>query len=353
LQEEAVVSIAGSEWRVRVWPEPELLRQIGSSLPGLALVMGALIGLLFFMTLNFARTAYLTSGDLRQARDDLEVRVEERTEELREINIQLQNEIRERARTEETARELSGRLLQARDEEQRRIARELHDSTVQLLGALAIDLEKLQQLVPADTGPEAWQLLSQSADLAEQATNEVRTISHLLHPPILDELGLEGALHWYAEGFSNRSGIPVQVSVESELGRFHHEIEVTVFRIVQEALTNIRRHSGSPSANITVFKDAQHITLQVTDRGRGIQPKVEDPPTNVAKPSVGIGIAGMRERVRQLGGRLDITSDSGGTWITAVLPISGNDSAFDQHDSPQTSDVAEPHARSHRGKTAD
>ena len=160
---------------------------------------------------------------------------------------------------------------------------------------LAIDLQKVQQLVPNGDILKAQELLAQSTELIEQATAEVRTVSYLLHPPILDEFGLEGVLPWYAAGFSSRSGIQVNVDVQPDLGRFPHELELTLFRIVQEALTNIHRHSGSPTADITVFRDAHRVTLQITDHGRGIPPGTLEPAGN-ARAIVGVGIAGMRER---------------------------------------------------------
>jgi signal transduction histidine kinase len=206
-----------------------------------------------------------------------------------------------------------------RDEEQRRIARELHDSTVQLLGALAIDIEKVQRLVPHGDSAKAQMLLAQSSELVERATAELRTLSHLLHPPILDDLGLEAVLPWYAAGFSERSGIQVEVEVQADIGRLPRELELTLFRIVQEALTNIHKHSGSPTARLAVSADAHQVTLQVHDRGCGIPAGVFQPGTH-SRAVVGVGLAGMRERVRQLGGRLEITSGGEGTSIRAILP---------------------------------
>jgi len=268
--------------------------------------------------------------ELRRARDELEFRVQERTAELQSTNKKLEAEIGERSQAEESLRDLSGRLLQSKDEEQRRIARELHDSTAQILGALAIDLEKIQQLLPNGDILKAQQLLARSSELVEGATAEIRTISYLLHPPMLDDLGLEGALRWYAAGFSNRSGIQVNVDVQKDLGRFPQELELTLFRLVQEALTNIHRHSGSPTADISVFRDAHQVKLRITDHGHGIRPGILEPVRD-ARAFVGVGIAGMRERVRQLGGRLEIESGNDGTSIKAMLPI-GDDRLRSEHD---------------------
>lgn len=289
-------------------------------MPEQALITGSIIGLLLFLTLDGWRLARRKSHELRRTHDQLELRVHDRTAELRAANCKLEAEIIERRRAEESLQELSGRLLQLRDEEQRRIARELHDSTVQLLGALAIDIEKIQRLGPNGDSAKVQRLLAQSSELVERATTELRTISHLLHPPILDDLGLEAVLPWYASGFSDRSEIQVEVDVAADLGRLPRELELTLFRIVQEALTNIHKHSGSPTATIAVSGTAAQVTLQIKDRGCGIPPGIFQPGGST-RAVVGVGLAGMRERVRQLGGRLEITSGADGTSIQAILPI--------------------------------
>ncbi len=246
----------------------------------------------------------------------------ERTAELRSANQKLEVEIRERKHAEKALQHLSGRLLQLKDEEQRRIARELHDSTAQLLGTAAINLERIQRLVLGE--PRAKKLLGETSSLVEQAIAEIRTVSYLLHPPILDELGLEGALLWYAAGLSSRSKIQVKVGIRRGFGRLPYELELAVFRIVQEALTNIHRHSGSPSAEISVSKDSYLVEVRITDHGRGMPPEILKPARN-ASAIAGVGIAGMRERVRKLGGHLEIDSGSNGTSITATFPISNDD----------------------------
>jgi two-component system, NarL family, sensor kinase len=246
--------------------------------------------------------------------------VEQRTAELQLSNKALEAEISERRQAEESLQELSARLLQMKDEEQRRIARELHDSTVQVMGALAIDLEKAQHLLRGGDDSKIRTLLAHSSELAERATTELRTISFLLHPPILDDLGLDGALSWYAEGFSRRSGIQVHIDVQRDLGRLPHELELTIFRIVQEAVANVHRHSASPNMEICVHRDAHEVTLQIIDHGRGMPPGIAEQVRH-GRAAVGVGIAGMRERVRQLGGRLQIDSDVNGTRIRAMLPL--------------------------------
>src|SRR6267143_3688278 len=280
----ANVPLPAVTWRVEVWPRPEMLAETRSSLPELGAIFALLLILLLASTIHFARLLQGKSVLLVRAHHELEGRVRERTAQLEQANEA---------------------LLHVQDEERQRIARELHDSTVQILGAVAINLEKVQQLVPDGDPVKVRKLLADGSELVERATTELRTISHLLHPPILDDLGLEGVLPWYAAGFSSRSGIQVKMDVPPDLGRLPHELELTLFRIVQEALTNIHRHSGSPTAEISVFRDAHQVTLQVMDHGGGIPPGVLESAPN-ATTAVGVGIAGMRERVRQLGGRLEI-----------------------------------------------
>jgi len=275
---------------------------------------------LYTVILRDVTERHRAAEELRQAHEELESRVEQRTAELQSANTQLQDEIRERRQAEESLRDLSGHLLRLRDEERRRLARELHDSTAQILGALVIGLERVVQVVSANDTLKAQELLTQSCELAEKATAEVRTLSYLLHPPMLDDLGLEGVLPWYADGFSKRSGIRVSVNVQPGLGRFTRETELTLFRVVQEALTNIHRHSGSPTGEIAVSKDAHGVKLCVTDRGRGIPPDILES-ARLGRAMMGVGIAGMGERVRHLNGRLEIESRGYGTSIKVMLPI--------------------------------
>jgi len=318
----AKVPLPPLDWQVEVWPKPELIAETRSPLPELGVLFALALLALLASAIHLARQLHAKSVLLREAHDELELRVQERTAELQSINKQLEAEIHERRQAEESLQELSGRLLRLRDEEQRRIARDLHDSTAQILGALTINLERVQQFVLSGKTSKLQKLLAQSADLAERATTEVRTLSYLLHPPLLDDLGLEGAVPWYAAGFSSRCGIRVGVEVQPHLGRFSSETELALFRVVQEALTNIHRHSGSSTADISLFKDANRVTLRVMDHGHGMPPGILGKEGN-AKAFVGVGIAGMQERVRQLEGLLEIESGNNGTRITVMLPIGG------------------------------
>jgi signal transduction histidine kinase len=155
--------------------------------------------------------------------------------------------------------------------------------------------------------------------LVEQVSNEIRTLSHLLHPPLLDEIGLLSALKWYIDGFSERSKIKVTADIPSDLGRLPRDVELSLFRIVQECLTNIHRHSGSLTALVRLARSRQGVTLEVKDEGRGFPPDGESIVSR--SEAAGVGLRGMRERVRQLGGQLEITSNGAGTLVLARLPL--------------------------------
>ncbi len=247
---------------------------------------------------------------LRNANEELEKKVAQRT-------AALESEILDRKRAEMSLRELTGRLLVAQDEERRHMARELHDHAGQTLVALTLNLAALQEL---DGGQRSamTDLLEQSQLLSDGLSKEIRTLSYLLHPPLLDEAGLRSALQWYVEGFSKRSGIVVDLELPTDSGRIPRALELVVFRIVQESLTNIHRHSGSPSANIRLIRSAKSIEVEIADRGTGI-PVAKKQEMTAAQ--VGVGVRGMEERVRQFDGTLHIESSSAGTKVTAKIPV--------------------------------
>jgi len=230
-------------------------------------------------------------------------------------------DITDRKQTEKSLRDLSGRLLCLQDEERRRLARELHDATGQSLAALMISLTQIKQSGTV-RDPRLHNLLLESLELAGQSAREIRTLSYLLHPPLLDELGLTSALYYYAEGFAKRSGIHVSLDVPAKLGRLPRELETTVFRIVQESLTNIHRHSRSATAGIRIVRNATDLTLEVSDEGNGMSPAVLER-SNGGGGGLGVGIAGMCERARQLGGQLAIDASGHGVKVRAILPLSG------------------------------
>jgi len=227
-------------------------------------------------------------------------------------------DISARKRAEETLRALSGRLLHLQDEERRRLARELHDSAGQLLAALSMNLTPLESESARNTA-SATHAIRQSLDLVNQLSRELRTISHLLHPPLLDEVGLSSALRLYLEGFTERSKIKVEFECPEDFGRLPQDLETAVFRVVQECLTNIHRHSGSPVAKVLLSRSDHQVHLKVEDQGRGISAEKRKAMDTDGMP--GVGIRGMRERIRQLGGTLEISSNGQGTVVVATLGV--------------------------------
>ncbi|HTC64438.1 MAG TPA: sensor histidine kinase [Candidatus Saccharimonadales bacterium] len=241
---------------------------------------------------------------LRNAAGQLEEKIRDRTAELDHANDSL--------------RQLTGRLLNLQDEERRRIARELHDNAGQALSALAMNLgavaEDLGRLM------KTVNIVADSASMVRQMSDDIRTMSYLLHPPLLDEMGLAPALKWYVEGFAERSKIAVDLRCSSDIGRLPREVETAIFRIVQECLVNIHRHSGSPTAAIQVDSVDDFVRLEVRDNGAGIPPELRRQMETGGM--LGVGLRGMRERASQLGGSLEISADETrrGTCITVQLP---------------------------------
>jgi PAS domain S-box-containing protein len=240
---------------------------------------------------------------LRQSEERLRERVLERTHELERKNAQLH--------------ELSSRLQQIRDEERRALARDLHDSTGQTLVVLAMNLDELRRKAE-QKGPELGRLAMQNKEIVDQISTELRTISYLLHPPLLDELGLRAALRWYAEGLTQRSNIRVSLEMDDSIDRLTPELETALFRVVQECLTNIHRHAGSPTATISLRFDGNKIVLEIVDQGGGM------PAEKLAQISAGhlpgVGLRGMRERIQAFHGDLEVFSGINGTTIRVVIP---------------------------------
>jgi PAS domain S-box-containing protein len=227
-------------------------------------------------------------------------------------------DITERKRAEESLRLLSGQLLHLQDQERRRIARELHDSSGQLLAALGMNLS-LAESENANIAPRSAKAIQESIHLVQELSRELRTISHLLHPPLLDEVGLASGLRSYLDGFTERSKIRVDLEIPEKLGRLSQDLETAIFRIVQECLTNIHRHSGSPVARICITHSDSEVTLEVEDRGKGIP--LEKRQVLDSEGAAGVGIRGMRERLRHLGGSLEIKSTETGTVVVARLRV--------------------------------
>jgi two-component system, NarL family, sensor kinase len=229
------------------------------------------------------------------------------------------SDITKRKRAEEALHQLSTRLLQLQDEERRRIARELHDSLAQSVLAVNLHLaQATRSSAPIDAGAKL--ALSKARGVLQEMSREIRTLSYLLHPPVLDELGLVSALREYAKGFSERSGIQLEVDLQADFRRLSQDTETALFRIVQESLSNIQRHSGSETAKIYLHEESGCVKLEVSDQGCGMSqaaPAFGRP----AGTRLGVGILGMRERIVQLGGKMDVESNSSGTKVRAIIPV--------------------------------
>jgi two-component system, NarL family, sensor kinase len=221
--------------------------------------------------------------------------------------------------SELSLRQLSARLLKLQDEERRRIARDLHDTTGQKIAVLSMTLDRLAKLVDARK-VDVKDALTESRDVVGKIGEEIRTLSYLLHPPLLDECGLASAVLWYAEGFKKRSGIHLNVAIDEELVRLTTDAETALFRVLQESLTNVHRYSGSPSAEIRIFQSARKVHLEIIDHGKGVKAGT-DRPSFAGAPTLGVGIPGMRERIRQLGGQLEVEFSDEGTRVQASLPM--------------------------------
>jgi PAS domain S-box-containing protein len=215
-------------------------------------------------------------------------------------------------------KELSARLLKLQDEERRRIARELHDGVGQLLAAMSMNASRLNG-EKANLSPDAARCAEENARLIEQVSADIRTMSYLFHPPLLDELGLDSALKWYIEGFAERSKIAAKLELPTDGERLPQDHELCLFRITQECLTNIHRHSGSSTALVRLLRSPGEIKLEVSDDGKGLDHETQ---SKIASgETVGVGLRGMRERVRQLGGNVEIRSNGQGTIVTTTIPI--------------------------------
>jgi PAS domain S-box-containing protein len=259
-----------------------------------------------------------TEENYRNLAETLEHEVRARTQELEKQNAEV-------LRQSELVRDFSQRLMKAQDEERRRIARELHDSSGQTLAALGMGLSMLSvrlkdQVLQQDFAALVKQA-EESEQLVQQLSREIRTTSYLLHPPLLDEIGLSEALRWYVDGLAGRSGLEIQLNISEGFGRLSRELELVMFRLVQECLTNIHRHSGSKTANIRMLRDDKQLFLEIEDSGTGI---AAEKLAHLQSQASGVGIRGMNERVHQFGGQMNIHSNSQGTKISFVFPVRRN-----------------------------
>ena len=255
------------------------------------------------------RELYESEQRFRILADALDTQVQFRTQELRKRNAEILQQ-------SDQLRDLSGRLILAQDEERRRISRELHDSAGQHLAALGMSLARIEDDAKRDPA-RLSKSIKDAQDLIQDLTQEIRTTSYLLHPPLLDESGLSSALRWYIDGLAERSGLSIELNIPENLERLAPEVELAIFRLVQECLTNIHRHSGSKTAVIRIAREPDKIYAEVQDHGKGIS---QERLAEVQSQGVGVGLRGMRERVRQSHGELIVDSNALGTKITAIFP---------------------------------
>ena len=247
---------------------------------------------------------------LRKLAETLDAEVRARTEELEQRN-------REVLTQAEQVRQLSWQLLRTQDEERRHIARELHDSAGQTLAVLGMNLATLIENAKRQA-PEIAATSEQIRDMVDELTKEIRTTSYLLHPPLLDENGLPAALSWYIRGLSERSGLDISFSISDEFGRLPREMELVVFRLVQECLTNIHRHSDAKTATIQINRDLDRVLIEVRDHGKGIP---NEKLSQIQQGRAGVGIRGIRERLRQFHGELILDNAGGGTTVMVTIPV--------------------------------
>ncbi len=251
-----------------------------------------------------------SEDQLRKLSETLDTEVQARTRELEERN-------RDVMRQSEQVRDLSWRLLRTQDNERRHIARELHDSAGQTLTVLGMSLAQLVQKA-GRSAPDLASDTEEIQEIVQQLHREIRTASYLLHPPLLDENGLSSALNWYVQGLVERSGLDIELEISEEIGRLPHDMELAIFRLVQECLTNVHRHSGSKTASIRIVREVDHLSVNIQDQGEGMSPARL---AEIHSQGSGVGIRGMRERLRQFQGLMNIESDSSGTRVLVTIPI--------------------------------
>jgi signal transduction histidine kinase len=269
-----------------------------------------------YTSLNDQRDRHRNIALLQQKEQAHDALRETKTRLIEEVAERVEVERKLRA-SERSLRELSGRLLKTQDEERRHLGRELHDSVGQYLAVLKMELEVLR----ADAAPASDTEQRRFADclrLVDQSITEVRTMSYLLYPPMLEEMGLETAISWYLDGFAKRSGVQTKFEMPYPVGRVQREAELAIFRILQESLTNLHRHSESTIAEVRLVKKDGEVLIEITDQGKGIPSPVLESVQDSCE-TTGVGLRGMTERMRQLGGKLEVVSSSGGTTVRARL----------------------------------
>jgi two-component system, NarL family, sensor kinase len=236
------------------------------------------------------------------------------------LSIQDETDRREAELAASRSGVVSARLMRVQDDERRRVARELHDSTAQSLAGLMMNMNQLSRMLQK-SDPKILATLAESRNLADESIREIRTISYLLHPPLLEEAGLASAMRWFIDGFGDRSEIRVKLAMPARMPRLADASELALFRIAQEGLTNVHHHSGSKSARVQIAVTSNQVILEISDNGKGLPSNIWKPKDGILKTS-GVGIASMRERAKELGGTLEFDSSRRGTTLRAVLPSS-------------------------------
>ncbi len=263
------------------------------------------------------RMRHRTTGEYRWIGDRLVPRVDPSGQVVGGFGVA--RDITEAKLAEQARHESWRRLLRLQDKERRRIARELHDTTAQNLAALSMNLVLLEQAAPPGDA-RFGRLLAECQQLADHSSQEIRSLSYLLHPPLLDDFGLVRAMRDYAEGYSQRSGIRVELEAPEDWCRLPEDIEMALFRVVQESLGNVHRHSGSPVARIRLARNDEQLSLEIRDEGRGLPADLVNIQGGLGA-AAGVGLLGMRERIQHLGGSLELETGLPGALVRALLPI--------------------------------
>jgi len=271
---------------------------------------------------NQSDEATTEAAEARKELDDLMNELRAANEQLAASAARAQTMAEEASKREQEYRRLSSQILHLQDEERRRFARDLHDSTGQLLAALTMNLDMIGRAAEA-LDARSRRALVDSRSLAEQCTREVRTLAYVLHPPMLDEIGLVSAVQWYVEGFTKRSGIHVVMDLR-EIGRLPGRIETAIFRVVQEGLANLHRHASTRTASIRLRATADAVALEIHDEGRGLRDAGTPRNGQPRHQALGVGIQGMRERIRQLGGTFDVEFRDSGTTVRVGVPLNAD-----------------------------
>jgi PAS domain S-box-containing protein len=268
----------------------------------------------------FLHTTGVDITDLKRTEENYRKLAETLDAEVRARTIEIEQRNAEVVRQSEQLRDLSSHLLRLQDEERRHIARELHDSAGQTLAVLGMKLGLIARAAN-QASPELKRDTEEAEQIVQQLTRDIRTTSYLLHPPLLDENGLPAALGWYVQGLAERSGLDITLEISERFERLPRDMELVVFRVVQEGLTNIHRHSGSETARIRIYREGDAVCVGIRDQGKGMSPEKL---AQIQAQGSGVGIRGIRERVRRLNGEMKIESGSAGTTILVTIPLARN-----------------------------